>query len=522
MSGPRRKVLFVASECLPYAKAGGLGDVVPALAKELVRRGDDARIFLPLYGSIDRRRWNVESLQPICVHMGGEEIWAGLCHTLLDGLVPVYLLDHGGFFGGKDLYGVGADYQRDARRFAFFSRAALQLGLDLDFVPDVMHLHDWPTALVAAYLDPDGLGPAELPFERTASVLTIHNVEYQGKFPPDALAWMGLPPDVFRPDRIEDFGGLNLLKCGIAYADELTTVSPTHAREMTTEPGGHGLGAMLAARTASTVGILNGVDDDVWNPETDPLLAACYGPDAMRGKFECRRALQRRFGLEARPDLPVFGIVSRFAPQKGFDLLAGVLPRLLDAGAMQLAVIGSGAAHTEQFFRGLVRDHPGSAGGFFGYSEEAAHLVEAGADFFLMPSIYEPCGLNQMYSMRYGTLPVVRATGGLADTVSDHEPKTGAGTGFVFVDATAEAAAAAIMRAVETWWNKPSHVARMRRAGMALRFPWSVGADLYERTYERAIAARRSRRRSRPTPVVGAPPVAPGGATTAKAAGTAP
>ncbi|MFM7735481.1 MAG: glycogen synthase [Alphaproteobacteria bacterium] len=491
MSGPRRKVLFVASECLPYAKAGGLGDVVSALSKELVRRGDDARILLPLYGSIDRRRHGIEPLQPICVHMGGEEIWAGISRGMLDGLVPVYFLEHGGFFGGRDVYGVGAAYEFDARRFAFLSRASLQLALDLCFTPDVMHLHDWQTSLVAAYLS--DLPPGFEPLAETATVLTIHNVEYQGKFPADSLDWMALRPDVFRPDRIEDFGGLNLLKCGIAYADALTTVSPTHAREMTGEPGGHGLGEMLAARASSTAGILNGVDDDVWNPEIDPMLPARFGADEMRGKFECRRALQHRFGLDDRPDLPILGIVSRFAPQKGFDLLREVLPSLLDEGLVQLCVIGSGARHTEDFFRALATVHPGRAGAYFGYTEEGAHLVEAGSDFFLMPSIYEPCGLNQMYSMRYGTLPVVRATGGLADTVSDHDPRTGAGTGFVFVDATAEAAGGAIRRAVRTWWEKPSHVGRMRRAGMALRFPWSVGADLYERTYERAIAARRER-----------------------------
>ncbi|MBU6283692.1 glycosyltransferase, partial [bacterium] len=205
------------------------------------------------------------------------------------------------------------------------------------------------------------------------------------------------------------------------------------------------------------------------------------------------RALQHRFGLEERSDLPILGIVSRFAPQKGFDLLRDALPRLLDDGIAQLCVIGSGAREVEDFFRALAAVHPGRAGAFFGYSEEGAHLVESGSDFFLMPSIYEPCGLNQMYSMRYGTLPIVRATGGLADTVSDHDPRTGAGTGFVFVEATADAAAEAIRRAVRCWWEKPSHVARMRRTGMALRFPWSVGADLYERTYERAIAARRTR-----------------------------
>lgn len=493
MANSPKRILFVASECLPYAKAGGLADVVSALAKELSRRGHDVRVLMPLYGSIDRAAHGLQPFTSLCVHTGTGEVWTGIRRASLDGRVPVYFLEHDGMFGRAGVYGEGREYADNPWRFAVLCRAALQLSIDLDFAPDVMHLHDWPTAPVAAFLK--DLAPGQEVLRRTASVLTIHNVEYQGKFGPESLGWLGLPPGGFHPDRFEDFGGINLLKGGIAYADAITTVSPTHAREMTGEPGGHGLSGPLARRVAVTTGILNGVDEDVWNPETDVLLPARYGLQRMRGKLTCKEALQARFGLDPRPDVPLFGIVSRFAAQKGFDLLREALPTLLESGTIQLALIGSGDRMIEAFFRGLAERHPRSAGAAFGYSEEVAHLVEAGADFFLMPSLYEPCGLNQMYSMRYGTLPIVRATGGLADTVVDHDPRTGAGTGFVFVEPTPGAAAEAIHRAVHAWYWQPAQVARMRRAAMALRFPWRESACRYEEVYEHALDARRGRPR---------------------------
>ncbi len=490
MSPRPRKILFVASECLPYAKAGGLADVVAALPKALARDGHDVRVLMPLYASIDRTRFGLERFASLCVHMGGgEEAWASLWRAVAPGEVPVYFVEYQRFFDRPGIYHDGQEYGDNAFRFALLSKAALQLAVDLGFVPEVMHLHDWPTALTAAYLG--HLDPAHGALAGTASVLTVHNVEYQGKFPADALGYIGLGEEVFEPDRLEDNGGLNLLKCGVACADALTTVSPTHAREMLDPVGGHGLSPFLERRAGVTTGILNGVDDEVWNPEADPLIPARFGLDRMRGKLECKQALQRRLGLEPRADAPLFGIVSRFAPQKGLGLLRDALPRVLARTPAQLAVLGSGDAALEAFFCGLAASHPGRAAASVGYSEELAHLIEAGADFFLMPSLYEPCGLNQMYSLRYGTLPVVRATGGLADTVVDYDPEAGSGTGFVFREPVPGAAGAAIDRALQAWYRRPSHVARMRRAGMALRFPWSDAARCYAAVYEAAIEAHR-------------------------------
>jgi starch synthase len=489
MSAPRR-ILFVASECLPFAKAGGLGDVVSALSKALVRRGHDARILLPLYGSIDRDRFGIEPLAPVCVHMGnGEEVWAGLWRTTLDGLVPVYFLEYQRFYGRPAIYNEAWEYGDNPWRFALLSKSALQMAVDLEWTPDVVHVHDWPTSLVPVYLA--HLERRYAALAGTASVLTIHNVEYQGKFPADALDYIGLPPAVFNPGELEDHGGLNFLKCGVAFADVITTVSPTHASEMTGAVGGHGLGPHLARRAGVTVGILNGVDEEVWNPESDPLLSVRFSHESMRGKLECKQALQARFGLDPRPDVPLFGIVSRFAAQKGLGLVRDALPPLLRGTAMQLVVLGSGDPELEGFFSRLRETHPHSVGSSFGYSEELAHLIEAGADFFLMPSLYEPCGLNQMYSMRYGTLPIVRATGGLADTVVDADATSDAGTGFVFHEPTPAALADAIGRAIRTWYWHPSQIARMRRAAMVRRFGWDESAARYDEVYERAIATRR-------------------------------
>jgi starch synthase len=489
MPPAKRRILFVASECVPYAKVGGLGDVVAALAKALVKRGHDARVLLPLYGSIDRSAHGLRPRESMCVRMeGGVEHWVGLHETLLDDTVPVYFVDHQRLFGRPFVYGGGAEYPNDAYRFALLSKSALQLAIDLDFVPDVMHVHDWPTALVAAYLE-TGTGSSPK-LATAASVLTIHNVMYQGKFDRSVYPYFGLGWEHFHADAFEDHGGINLLKAGIHFADAITTVSPTHAREMMTALGGHGLGPYLRAREDDLTGILNGVDDDVWNPETDRLLPARFGRDDMHGKLECKRALQRRFDLEPRPDLPLLGVVSRFAAQKGFDLAREALPRLLGRLDFQLAVLGSGDTATEHFFRELADQHRGRVATYVGYSDELSHLIQAGADFLLMPSLYEPCGLSQMYAMRYGTLPIVRSTGGLADTVADLDPATGAGTGFVFLEPDPRALHAAIARAISTWFEHPAQIANLRRQAMAKRFPWAETAARYVEVYERAIAAR--------------------------------
>jgi len=509
MAPAKRKVLFVASECAPYAKAGGLGDVVGALPKVLVKHGYDVRILLPLYSAIDRARHRIHEIGSMCLHMGGgEEHWLGLHQTMLDDVVPVYFIDYARYFARPGIYGWGWDYPQDAYRFALLSKAALQLAVDLPFIPDVMHLHDWPTALTAAYLKVPGgrpvssapVGPlvsipavrAPTALTHTASVLTIHNVMYQGRFDAPVWSYTGVGWEHFNSGAFEDHGGVNLLKGGIHFADALTTVSPTHAQEILGAVGGHGLGPYLKAREADLTGILNGVDDDVWNPESDRFLPARYDGHDMHGKLDCKRALQKRFALDSRPDAPLFGAVSRFAEQKGFALVREALPRVLDAFDVQCVVLGSGDRATEDFFRDLMGRYPGRVGSYIGYSEDLAHLIEAGADFFLMPSLYEPCGLNQMYSMRYGTLPVVRATGGLADTVIDHADPSGRSTGFVFDAPSPAALHDVLVDAILTWFRRPGEIADLRRRAMARRFTWESSARAYLAVYERAIAARRA------------------------------
>jgi len=482
------RLLFVASECQPLAKAGGLGDAVAALVKTLARRGHDVRILLPRYASIDPAALGARSQGTIRVPMGGEtldgELWCGP----LEGGGTVYLLERDDLFAGGGVYGAGDSYARDAWRFSFLSRAALQVALDFDFVPDVLHAHDWPTALAPAYLRM--LRDHEPRLARTGSVLTVHNVEYQGRFAMDAWRWIGLPDEQRTAERFEDLGGINFLKGGVAAADAITAVSPTYAREICTEAGGHGLRPYFTRRAASLTGILNGVDEELWDPRTDAFLVRRFDARDLRGKLACKRALQAAFALEPRDDVPVLGIVSRLAPQKGLDLVYEPLAALLDEGRAQLVVQGSGEPALEGAFRTMAERFAGRAGVHVGYSEETAHRIHAGADFFLMPSRHEPCGLGQMYAMRYGTLPIVRATGGLADTVLPYDESTGEGTGFVFLAPTVDACAAMLRYAIDTWYRRPAHVARLRQQAMARRFAWEDSTARLEKVYASVMGAR--------------------------------
>jgi starch synthase len=328
------------------------------------------------------------------------------------------------------------------------------------------------------------------PLASTASVLTIHNIGYQGKFDPSVLSFYGLGADYLTPDRFEDFGAVNLLKAGVQYADAVTTVSPSYAHEIREPIGGMGLAPYLNNRSEHVFGVLNGVDTDVWNPKTDKFLPARYDQKNLAGKAACKRALQERLGLEVNPKLPLFGIISRFAPQKGFDLLRGALPQALRDMASQVVALGTGDPFTEDFFRWLSSANPGRASAHIGFVPELAHLIEAGSDFFLMPSLYEPCGLNQMYSSLYGTLPVVRATGGLDDTVENYNEAAGTGTGFKFWDASDRALYYTIGWAVSTWYDRPQHYRALQRQGMQRDFTWEASARDYEKVYEHAQAHR--------------------------------
>lgn len=485
------KILFIASECAPYAKTGGLADAVAGLSKALVSAGHDVRVVIPLYSAIDRIRYGILPDGDACAHMGeGEEQWVGIHKATLDGVVPIWFVDCERYFGRPGYYDFGgSEYSDNAFRFALFSKAALQICKDRAWTPDVAHIHDWPTGLVPVFLNT--WDRILSPLSNTASVLTIHNIGYQGVYHDSVFRYIGIGVEHFHSDRLEDHGRINLLKAGVNYADAITTVSPTHAKEILTSEGAHGLAPYLNYRRRDLFGILNGVDYEHWNPATDKLIPANFTPADLSGKATCKSALQERFGLEQRADVPIFGIVSRFAHQKGFHLLTEALPRIVNTMNLQVVVLGSGDSDTENFFHWLTATHPGRVGSYIGFSNELAHLIEAGSDFFLMPSLYEPCGLNQIYSLKYATLPVVHATGGLDDTVENYDQNTVSGTGFKFWGASASALYDTVGWANATWWDRPKHIAKLRQNAMAKNFSWDDSIPEYEQAYQHAIKNRR-------------------------------
>jgi starch synthase len=493
-------VLFVASECAHFVKAGGLGDVVGALPVALRALGHDVRIVIPRYDVIPRERLSRHAA-PLGIPLGGGDAWTAVLQTRLPGSdVPVYLLDHEGLFGRGYLYDPpGAVASDNLVRFSLLCRGALQLCKYLGWMPDVFHVHDWPSALLPLYLNTiESTGP----LARAATVLTIHNLAHQAKFPASDLPATHLPWSEFRPDSLEDFGGVNPLKGGMYHATKLTTVSPRYATEIRTTEGGAGLDGVARLRGADLVGILNGIDHAVWDPRRDPAIAAPFDADDMSGKAECKRALQREMGLAERPDVPLLGVVSRLSEQKGTDIVLAALSRIL-ALDVQMVILGSGDPAAEGYL--LWRSHHGGDRfrAWIGFSEALAHRIEAAADMFLMPSRFEPCGLNQMYSQRYGTLPIVRATGGLDDTVENYEPATGEGTGFKLWDLSPESLVATVRWAVDTYRSRPAHFRAMQLRAMKKRFGWDVAAAKYEQVYGWAVAARRGPESTRDTGAAG-------------------
>ncbi len=365
---------------------------------------------------------------------------SGVLYTLPRAMVvQVYFVESDKYFSRWGLYHDANfnDYLDNPRRFGFLTRAALQLCKDLGFEADVVHAHDWHSALAPAYLKIWDWNDAIL--GNAASLLTIHNIAYQGKYPATHLDYLGLQRGNFTPDKFEDYGAISFLKGGIVYADMVNTVSPNYARETRTPELGYGMAPYLNNKGENYIGILNGCDYTQWNPETDTVIPAKYSPEDLSGKAVCKRELQKRFGLQVTPDIPIVGVVSRLVDQKGLNLLAQSIERLVQAMRVQFVVLGSGDKTLEAFYGRLPVRYPGRIGSYIGYSDEVAHWIEAGSDFFVMPSIFEPCGLNQMYSLKYGTLPIVRATGGLDDSVQQYNEVTGEGTGFKFNEASANA-----------------------------------------------------------------------------------
>jgi starch synthase len=486
-----RSVLFVAPECFPFAHVGGLGDVAAALPAALSREGIDARIVLPRYGSIAVSAMKRHA-EPLGVPVAGTEAWCAVFETKLPGAeVPVYLLDHAGLFGREYVYaGPGGVMPRDAvARAAFLSRGALQLCKHLGWFPDVVHAHDWPAALAPVYLNAFE-SHASSPLSRSASVLTLHNLAHQGVFAPADFRVTGLSGEFLREDGLAHRGNMNLLKGGIYHATKLTTVSPRYAIEIRARQGGAGLDRVLGFRGGDLVGILNGIDDRAWNPRTDPLIAARYDASDLAGKAVCKLALQRDMRLAVRPEVPLVGIVTRLTDQKGSDVVADALDRILRLDT-QMVVLGSGDPDLEEFFR--VRSLLG--GDRFrmvrGFDESLSHRIEAGADLFLMPSRFEPCGLNQMYSQRYGTLPIVRATGGLDDTVDQCDEASGAGTGFKLWDLTPDSLADTVAWAVRVYRERPKLFSSMQTRAMQKEFGWHNAAVRYAGVYEWAMERRR-------------------------------
>ena len=481
------RILFAASECAPFAKAGGLGDVVGALPKALHALGHDVRVVLPRYQFI--ATWNKQRhLKPLAVPLGDGDAWCGVLEDRLPGSdVPVYFIEHDALFYGSQPYaGYGGSVDSMAR-FALLSRASLQLCRFLQWAPDVIHVHDWPTAWIPVLLNTVENQP---PFESTATVMSIHNMAYQPRFPKEGLGLLNLPQSVFVTDGLEDFGQLNPFKGGLYHSTMLSTVSPTYANEIRTPAFGAGLHDVMNFRGGDLVGILNGIDDDVWNPATDPHLDANYSLDDLSGKAICKASLQKELNLDIRPDVPLIGTVSRLNDQKGIDIMIGALDAMLSLDT-QVVVLGSGNPVMEDELR--HRSHYGF-GRFFawlGYNERLAHRIEAGADLFVMPSRFEPCGLNQMYSQRYGTLPIVRATGGLADTVEQADPATDTGTGFKFNDLYEAALYSTVQWAVQTYRDNPSFFREMQKRGMAKSMGWDKAADQYSAMYGWALQRKR-------------------------------
>ncbi|MFH1878700.1 MAG: glycogen/starch synthase [Candidatus Omnitrophota bacterium] len=487
----KKTILFTASEAVPFCKSGGLADVCGALPKTLKQFGHDIMIVLPRYGCVDKDKHNIElALAPMGVPIGGSVLWCGVYRTEIDGL-PVYFIEHDNFFGRSGLYDDGKhEYYDNAERYGFFSSACIQLCRDLNFRPDIIHCNDWQTALIPAYLKTTAKND---PFFRdTATVFSIHNIAYQGKFDSAYYPFLGLGGDNFVPDIFEDSGSVNFMKGAVFYSDCINTVSPSYAGEILSEPGGNGISIFLNRRRDDLFGILNGVDYDHWNPETDSLIPVNYSASDLSGKALCKKHLQREFMLEENPGIPVIGIVSRFVRQKGLHLLAPIIKNIMRDMIVQFVFLGSGEKRMEDFFGGLPAEFPGAIGAWIGYNERKAHMIEAGADFFLMPSLYEPCGLNQVYSMKYGTLPIVRDTGGLKDTVRQYNEKDGTGTGFIFHDLNPWAVYYTTGWAVSTYYDRPGHMKRMKRQAMKAHFSWVDSAREYEKLYEQALFRRKN------------------------------
>ena len=478
-------VAFAASECVPFSKTGGLADVLGALPKALAELGHRVTVFVPKYRQTQLEN-STTLISSITVPFDDQYRF---CSVLDGGTlagVQFYFIDYPEFFDRDALYGTSlGDYHDNAERFALFSRAVIEASKILG-VPDVFHCHDWQSALVPVLLRT--LYEQDPAFRNVPTVFTIHNIGYQGLFSPDTLPLLMLPWDLFTITKMEFYGKLNFLKGALVYSDYITTVSRRYSQEIQTAEYGFGLEGVLRSRAGVIAGILNGVDYNEWSPEKDRFIAANYSASNLAQKAKDKQELLKEFGVDPASTLPVIGIVSRFAAQKGFDLISQVADRLAREEVITVA-LGSGDKDYEDLFRRINKQFPQKLAVKIAYDNALAHKIEAGADMFLMPSRYEPCGLNQIYSLRYGTVPIVRATGGLDDTIENFDPATGKGSGFKFSEYSGEALLETIHKALTVYKDRQAWTQLMKN-GMSKDFSWRASAREYARVYERACAMR--------------------------------
>lgn len=476
---PGMNILFAASEMSPYAKTGGLGDVIAALPAALRARGHSVSVVLPLYRGV---REQLPNLKPTSLYLNltlnREQLSARVWEGVAESGVRLFFIERDEFYDRSHLYGTQTgDYADNAARFIFFNKAVVELARYVQPTPEILHLHDWQTGLV----------PAIVRSKQYAlkTVFTIHNLAFQGSFWAFDFDLTNLPGEYFSPPGVEFFGRLNLMKAALLLSHQITTVSPSYAQEIQTPAYGCSLDGVLRQNHHKLTGILNGVDCNLWDPQHDHFLPAPYSADHLKGKAECKKALLETFRLPSG-NSPLFGIVSRLTTQKGFDLIQQTIEdSLLNIGA-KFVLLGSGDPYFEAYFINLAKKYPKQVGVKIGFDEALAHLIEAGSDFFLMPSQFEPCGLNQLYSLRYGTPPIVHNTGGLADSVEDYNEETGTGTGFKFSWYEAGGLRQAIQRALKVY-AQPKALATLRHSGMSQQFSWDASAAEYEKVYTAAL-----------------------------------
>lgn len=479
-------ILFTASECVPFIKTGGLADVVGALAPVLAKAGHDVRVMLPMYTAIPQK-WQdqMEYLLNFDVQLGWRKQYCGVQVLKKDG-VTYYFMDNKYYFGRPYIYGLGGD---EHERYGFFCRACLNALPLLDFKPDILHAHDWQSGMIPALLR---IQYAHLPaYANIRTLYTIHNLQYQGIFGiKEVQDVLGLGDALWSADKLECFGCANFMKAGIVYSDAISTVSPSYAEEITTAYYGERLDGLIRARRDSLYGVLNGIDIEEYDPQTDPLIYKNYSIDDLSGKAVNKAALQRDLGLDVNPDTPLIAMVGRLTNQKGLDLLDCVLGELMEED-VQLAVLGMGDARYTNLFSWAEQQYRGKMAARFAMDNSLAHNLYAGSDFFLMPSLFEPCGLSQLISLRYGSIPIVRETGGLRDTVLSYNDFTGEGNGFSFFNYNAHDMYTVIKRALTCYQEQKDIIALLQNRGMSGDYSWDHSAEDYVKIYKK-ISAKQS------------------------------